>query len=86
MLWAHFFERASPAQKNRAIRSNSSVLLSQALRDFHYYPLRAPAAAGAMCIYTLPPLPLVRAQGIVVEIPEGLRKQDRGIGTDSPVF
>jgi hypothetical protein len=30
--------------------------------------------------------PLVRAQGIVAESPEGLRKQDRGLAAESPVF
>jgi hypothetical protein len=40
---AHFFGRASPAQKNRAFRSKSSDLQMQILRAFRYNPLRAPS-------------------------------------------
>jgi hypothetical protein len=38
---ARFFERASPAQKNRAFRSKSSELPMQFLRAFRYNPSRA---------------------------------------------
>jgi hypothetical protein len=40
-MWAHFFERSSPAQKNRAIRSKSSEAHKRFLWAFRFYPLRA---------------------------------------------
>ena len=42
IFWAHF--AACPKRQNRAIRSNSSTLLTQSLRDFHSYPLRSSRA------------------------------------------
>ena len=41
-VWAHF--AACPKRQNRAIRSNSSTLHTQSLRDFRFYPLRSSRA------------------------------------------